>query len=423
MNLSSRDQALIWHPFTQMKTAAPPVAIVRGEGAQLYGENGERYLDAVSSWWVNVHGHSHPHIAAAIAKQAETLEHVIFAGFTHPKAVELAERLLPRLPGKPSRLFFSDNGSTAVEVALKMALQYHHNLGKPRHRILAFENAYHGDTFGAMSVSGRSAFTAAFSDLLFEVDFIPEPYPGNEEESWKTFEARLQSNEYAAFIFEPLLQGSAGMCLYSAAILDRMLKACREAQVLSIADEVFTGFGRTGRWFACNYLTHQPDIVCVSKGLTGGFLPLGLTACAEFIYRAFYDDDKQKALYHGHSYTGNPLSCAAACASLDLFEKEDTWLHIARICTQHEHFADSLRGHSAVREVRHLGTMLAIEVQAGDASSYFHSLRDEIYAYFMQKGLLMRPLGNVIYVLPPYCITEAELSEIYTAIRDFLLTR
>jgi len=317
MTLTERDLKVIWHPYTQMKTAMPPVPIVRGEGACLFDENGKKYIDAVSSWWVNIHGHAHPYIAQKVSEQLRKLEHVIFAGFTHEGAVELAERLLEILPANQQKVFYSDNGSTAVEVAIKMCLQYWHNKGQNRTKILAFKNAYHGDTFGAMAVSGRSAFTAAFDSLLFDVEFIDLP----DKENITNLQSLISnlSHQTACFIFEPLVQGAGGMLMYEARYLDELMAHCRNEGVLMIADEVFTGFGRTGKAFASNHVTEQPDIMCFSKGLTGGTMALGLTTCTQQIYDAFLSDDHLKTLFHGHSFTANPVAIAAALASLDLF--------------------------------------------------------------------------------------------------------
>ena len=292
-----------------MKTALPPIAIVRGEGACLFDENGKKYIDAVSSWWVNIHGHSHPYIAGKVFEQLQKLEHVIFAGFTHQGAIELAERLLAILPANQKKAFYSDNGSTAIEVALKICLQYWHNRGETRTKILAFKNAYHGDTFGAMAVSGRSAFTAAFDPLLFEVEFIDLPKQSNIQ-NLKSQISNLKSS-LACFIFEPLLQGTAGMLMYEARYLNELMAHCRRENVLLIADEVMTGFGRTGKPFACNHVSEQPDMMCFSKGLTGGTMALGLTTCSQQIFDAFLSDDRLKTLFHGHSYTANPVACAS----------------------------------------------------------------------------------------------------------------
>lgn len=416
MNLVERDLNIIWHPYTQMKTAAPPVPIVRGEGALLFDESGKTYIDAVSSWWVNIHGHAHPHIAAKVAEQLKQLEHVIFAGFTHPAAVELAERLIALLPDNQKRVFYSDNGSTAVEVAIKMCLQYWSNQGISRTRMLAFNNAYHGDTFGAMAVSGRSAFTAAFDNLLFEVEFIDIPTRENIS-NLKSQISNLKS-ELACFIFEPLVQGSGGMLMYEAALLNELMAHCRQEGVLTIADEVFTGFGRTGKNFACDHVSTQPDIMCFSKGLTGGTMALGVTTCTSEIYNMFLSDDKLKTLFHGHSFTANPVACSAALASMDIFLQEETRQNIQRIVQSHQQFANKIRGHAKIKNLRQTGTILAIEWETGDDTSYFSSLRDNLYHYFLQAGIILRPLGNIIYILPPYCITNDQLHYIYRKIEQ-----
>ena len=419
MGLTDRDLKVIWHPYTQMKTALPPIPIVRGEGACLFDEDGKKYIDAVSSWWTNIHGHAHPYIAKKVAEQLTQLEHVIFAGFTHPTAVELAERLLAILPGNQQKVFYSDNGSTAVEVAIKMCLQYWHNQGIKRTKILAFKNAYHGDTFGAMAVSGRSAFTAAFDSLLFEVEFIDLPKKENIE-GLKSRISYLRS-ELACFIFEPLVQGSAGMLMYEAQYLNELMSHCRKEGVLLIDDEVFTGFGRTGKPFACDHITEQPDIMCFSKGLTGGTMALGVTTCTEQIFDAFLSDDRLKTLFHGHSFTANPVACSAALASMDLFLDEATNENIKRITGMHSQFALKIKNHPKIKVVRQTGTIIAMEWQTGSDTSYFNSLRDKLYQYFLASGIILRPLGNIIYILPPYCITNEDLNYIYSKIEQALI--
>jgi adenosylmethionine-8-amino-7-oxononanoate aminotransferase len=418
MSLVDRDLSVVWHPYTQMKTAAPPIPIIRGEGACLYDDCGKCYIDAVSSWWVNIHGHAHPYIAQKVAEQLNKLEHVIFAGFTHEPAVELAERLLKLLPDNQAKVFYSDNGSTAVEVAIKMCLQYWHNQGIQRTKILAFKNAYHGDTFGAMAVSGRSAFTAAFDSLLFEVEFIDLPDASNISDL-KSQISHLKPN-LACFIFEPLVQGAGGMLMYEAKYLDELMAFCREEDVLLIADEVFTGFGRTGKAFACDHLITQPDIMCFSKGLTGGTMAMGLTTCAQLIYDAFLSDDRLKTLFHGHSYTANPVACSAALASMDLFVADSTQESIDRIANNHKQFALKIKDHPKIKTTRQTGTILAMEWETGTDTSYFNSLRDRLYNYFLDAGIILRPLGNILYILPPYCITDDQLSYIYDKIESAL---
>lgn len=421
MSLSERDKQVIWHPYTQMKTSGDCIAIERGEGAWLIGTDGKKYFDAISSWWTNLHGHAHPHIAAKVSEQLNKLEHVLFAGFTHEPAVSLAERLLKHLPSAHRKVFYSDNGSTAVEVALKMAFQYWSNQGAPRKKVIAFKNAYHGDTFGAMAVSGRSAFTGAFEELLFDVVFVEAPVPGKEEAAISELEAVLAANggSIASFIFEPLVQGSAGMMMHRAASLDAMIAMCRKMGILIIADEVMTSFGRTGMFLACDQLKEQPDIVCLSKGITGGAMALGLTSCTAAIYDAFLSDDKMKTFFHGHSYTANPVACAAANASLDLMEQEETGKRIKLIAEKHAAFVRRT-GLSSPHAFRQCGTILAIELRTKEQSSYFNSVRDKAYVHFLGKGILLRPLGNVIYLMPPYCTGAGDLDYIYAEIERFL---
>ncbi len=415
-NLASRDAAVIWHPFTQHQIEPISIPIASGKGAHLFDTDGKKYIDAISSWWVNTHGHGHPYLAEKIYEQALQLEQVIFAGFTHEPAVQLSERLLAHLPPNFERVFFSDNGSTAVEVAIKMALQFYHNQGNTKRRkILAFQDAYHGDTFGAMSLGAPSSFNAPFQDMLFEVEFLPSP-----QDTDACIAAMSTADEsYAAFIFEPLIQGAGGMKMYEASTLDTLIQLAREKGILCIADEIMTGFGRTGKWFAMDYLAQKPDIVCFSKGLTGGMMAMGLTLCSEQIFQSFLSDDRRKMMFHSHSFTANPLACAAANASLDLMEKEETWESIARVESRHHEFAATITEHPILKNVRIHGTILAMEVETGEADGYLHSIRDDIYQYFLKEGILMRPLGNTIYILAPYCIEDEDLAYIYGKITAF----
>lgn len=411
----------VWHPYTQMQTT-DIIPIASGKGAYLYDEQGNEYLDAVSSWWTNLHGHSHPHIAQAINKQANTLEQVIFAGFTHQPAEALAIKLLERIPFH-QKIFYSDNGSTAVEVAIKMSLQYWSNKGEQRTKIICFRDAYHGDTFGSMSISARGVFTGSFQKLLFDVEFIDTPNRKNEDEVTAQLNTVIQKNgasQIAAFIFEPLVLGSAGMLMYSEKLLDRLLTVCKQNDILTIADEVMTGFGRTGKFLATDYCQVKPDIICLSKGITGGFLPFAATTCTQQIYDAFLSNEKQKMFFHGHSYTANPLGCAAALASLEVFEKERTFESIVRIEQQHKAFAAKLEKNKNVKEVRQWGTILAIEIQTAEGTGYLNTIRDKAYRFFIERKIILRPLGNVIYILPPYCISDADLDKVYNAIQDFL---
>jgi adenosylmethionine---8-amino-7-oxononanoate aminotransferase len=423
MSLSERDNKVIWHPFTQVSTAAAPIGILNAEGCWLYAEDGKKYLDGTASWWVNAHGHSNKYIAEKIYQQAIKLEHIIFAGFTHEPAVQLAEKIINLLPGNQSRVFYSDNGSTSIEVALKMAFQYFYNINQPRKRVIAFRNGYHGDTFGSMSVAERNAFSAPFNDLLFDVEFIEAPEDGLEKSSENTLNQILKGDDIAAFIFEPLVQGANGMRMHNEEALSRMISLCRDHGVITIADEVFTGFYRTGKPFACSWLSAQPDIMCLSKTLTGGTMALGITAAPEFIFEAFKSAELSKTFFHGHSFTANPLACTAAIASLELFTKSECQNSIKRIIELHKNFAIEISEHPAIMEVRVKGTILAIELKTSDVRGYLNPAAAEITSYFLNKGIYLRPLGNVLYVTPPFIIKNEELQLIYNAIREFLKLR
>ncbi len=410
------DKQNIWHPFGPLQ-GRTPILIERGEGAYLITSDGRKILDGISSWWVNLHGHGHPIIAQAIAEQAMKLEQVIFAGFTHEPAIELSKRLLSVLPSNQSKLFFSDDGSTAVEVALKLALQYWHNLGEKRTRIIAIEGAYHGDTFGAMAVAERNMFSAPFDDKLFEVQFIPFP-EGDGQATIDSFE-KLCDDTTAAFIFEPLIQGAGGMRMYAVETLNALMAIAKRHNVVTIADEVMTGFYRTGRFYATDYLDHQPDLFSMSKGLTGGFLPMGITSVSERIVAAFANGDYAKTFWHGHSYTANPLACAAGVASFDLLVSADCQSRIGLITESHQLFVNQLVKHPKLKQIQWLGTVLSLEVNVTD-SGYTSAIRDRMYDHFLDRNILLRPLGNVLYLLPPYVISPADLERVYAEICGFL---
>ena len=418
MNLQERDRAVNWHPYTQMKTAEDAIPIVKGSGIYLYDEDGKKYIDAVASWWVTLHGHANPYIAQRVSEQLNTLEQVIFAGFTHEPAIKLSENLLKLLPENQEKVFYSDNGSTAVEVALKMCIQFWHNQGKEKTKILAFKEAYHGDTFGAMSVSGRSVWTKPFGEMLFEVIFIDPPTSENIKDLKSII--KNHAEEIACFIYEPLIQGAAGMLMHKAEDLSELMKFCRENGILMIQDEVFTGFGRTGKLFAANYLSEKPDIMCFSKGLTGGTMPMGITTSSQQIFDAFLSDDKYKTLFHGHSFTANPLACTAALASMDLLLKEETLEKINAISQKHFNFSQVLKNHPKVENVRQTGTIIAWEIKNDEKTSYFNEIGKVLYHEFLERGIIMRPLGNVMYLVPPYCITPEELDFVYRNILEVL---
>ncbi|MFT4969303.1 MAG: adenosylmethionine-8-amino-7-oxononanoate aminotransferase [Chitinophagales bacterium] len=418
--LSERSQASVWHPFTQMQLGPKPIGLVKGEGVYLYDEDGKKYIDAISSWWTCLHGHSHPYIADKIAEQARSLEHVIFAGFTHEPAVHLAERLLDNLPDNQARIFYSDNGSTAVEVGLKMAFQYWQNVQQEKTKVISFKEGYHGDTFGAMSVGSRSAFTAPFFPFLFDVEFIESPVV-DPVQCVAQLKALVALNDVAAIVYEPLVQGAGGMLMYSPELLEEILGICKAHEVLCIADEVMTGFYRTGLFFASEACTISPDIMCLSKGLTGGVMAMGVTTCTAEIYEAFLSDHfMNKTFFHGHSFTANPIACAAANASMDLLLQDECQARIKAIQVKHETFMSILEGNTKVENVRAMGTILALDVKSETITGYGNAVRDEINYFFLEKGVLLRPLGNTLYLLPPYCITDEELDFIYSKIKEYL---
>lgn len=416
----SKDQQFVWHPFTQHHTSSAPLAIVKAEGIFLYDAEGNSYIDANSSWWVNTHGHAHPHIGKAINEQFQAVDHIVFAGATHPKAVELAERISSHLPEHFQKVFFSDNGSTAVEIALKMALQYWHNKGEKKQRFLAMHGSYHGDTFGAMSVGQRGYFNAPFEPLFFDTDYLDFPNGSNEAAILERAERLFSSGNFAGLIVEPLVQGAAGMRMYTSEFLDHLTAIAQKHDVLIIFDEVMTGFGRTGKLFAMDHCQNQPDFVALSKGLTAGVMALGLTVTSNKVYDAFLGEEATKALLHGHSFTANPIACAVACANLDLFEEEETWQNISRLTAWNTELAKELDSIENVVNIRQKGTILAFEINEGGDASYFSDLKTRAYQYFLEHGVLLRPLGNVIFVNPPYCIKKKEYMMLQSVILDFL---
>jgi adenosylmethionine-8-amino-7-oxononanoate aminotransferase len=402
-----------------MKTAEPPLTIVRGEGCALFTEDGRRLLDGTSSWWVNLHGHAHPEITRRVSEQLAQLEHVLFAGCTHPAAIELAERILKTLPANQARVFYSDDGSTAVEIALKMALQFWRNRGDGQKvRIVALEGGYHGDTFGAMSVSGRSVFTQPFEPFLFPVERIGAPVEGQQQQSIEALRKVLETGTVAAFVFEPMVQGAGGMRFLSAEALERQIGLCREYEALTIADEVMTGFFRTGKFWACDHLSKPPDLVCIAKGLSGGTTPLAMTTCTSAIFDAFLSEDSSKALFHGHSFTANPVGCAAGLASLQILESPECQSRIQALAKRQTAFALEIRkDFPALQNPRALGTLFAVEFPPRE-EGYLDLIAPKLYLHFLEKGILLRPLGNTVYLMPPYCVTDAELDCFYEAIRS-----
>ncbi len=420
MNLTEKDSQYLWHPYTQHKTAQLPIAITRGEGALLWDENNKEYIDAIASWWVNPYGHSNRFIADKIYKQLTILEHVLFGGFTHEPAIQVAEQLMKMLPKNQQKIFFSDNGSTSVEVAIKVALQYFYNKGEKRTTVIAFEDAFHGDTFAAMAASGISFYTQAFQGMFIDVVRIPVPVKGKEQVSFDTLKKVIQEKQCAAFIFEPLVQGAAGMVMYEAEALDKLIKICQENKVLTIADEVMTGFGKTGKTFAMDYAQEMPDMMCLSKALTAGTIPMAITTFTQEIFDAFYDDDINKALFHGHTFTGNPTGCAAALASFELLQTPEVQENIIRINKRHLAFQEYIKNHPKVTATRVLGTIFALDIKKENEETYYGSMRTKLYNFFIENGVILRPVGNIVYILPPYIMTDAQLQKVYDVVEKAL---
>ena len=414
--MSARPYSPVWRPFTQHALQPHAIEIASAEGAWLTAKDGARYLDAISSWWVISHGHREPQIMQAIRDQTERLDQLIFAGFTHEPAEALARRLVALTPQGLDYAFYSDSGSTAVEVAIKMALGYWRNRGENRTRILALEHGYHGDTVGGMSTSARGPFNVSYAPLLYEVERIPFPAAGCEQLTLDALEAACKA-EAAAFVSEPLILGAGGMLIYSPAALSEMRAICARHGVLFIADEVMTGFGRTGTLFACEQADVVPDIACYAKGLTGGALPLAVTMCKAEIFEAHLAPERAKALFHSSSFTANPIACAAALANLDIWEKGDARVAMARTCALQEERIARFVGDARFRNVRRIGTIAALDL-AVDAEGYLATVGLELMRFFNARGLLLRPLGPTIYVLPPYCVTEPDLDLAYAAIEE-----
>ncbi|OSJ13520.1 adenosylmethionine--8-amino-7-oxononanoate transaminase [Bradyrhizobium canariense] len=415
--MTTKPKSPIWHPFTQHALQEKITKIVRGDGAYLHTADGRRIIDAISSWWVVTHGHCHPHIVSAIQEQAGKLNQIIFAGYTHEPAEELAAQLLKLVPDGLEHVFFSDSGSASEEVALKMAVGYWHNIGKPRRCIVVMQHSYHGDTIGAMSVGARGVFNAPYAPLLFDVTSIPFPVSGREQATLDALESACQNDMPAAFIVEPLILGAGGMLMYPAWVLREMKRICEASDVFFIADEVMTGWGRTGSLFACEQADVIPDIACYSKGLTGGALPLAVTLCRADIFDAHYSTDRTRTFFHSSSYTANPVACAAAKANLDLWHDPETHQRVASVGTMQEEALEVLRADPRFENVRRTGTIAALDLKASD-EGYLAELGPKLQASFKQRNLLLRPLGNTIYVMPPYCVTAADLDQIYGSITD-----
>jgi adenosylmethionine---8-amino-7-oxononanoate aminotransferase len=407
----------VWHPFTQHGLGDSIPHIAHADGAALFTPDGTRIIDAISSWWVTTHGHCHPKISAAIAEQADTLDQMIFAGWTHEPAEQLARDLVAMMPASLAKVFYSDSGSTAVEVALKMALGYWHNQGSKRNRIIVMEHSYHGDTIGAMSIGARGVFNQAYAPLLFGVDTVPFPAEDKAQDTLDALEAFCSGPDApAAFIVEPLILGAGGMLVYSAEILASMHAICARHNVLFIADEVMTGWGRTGTLLACAQAGIVPDLLCLAKGLTGGALPLAVTLASQAIFDAHYSTDRTKTFYHSSSYTANPIACAAANANLTIWREEPVLDRIADLSDRQSAQLSRLSATSpAVENARQCGTITAFDVRS-DSRGYLAGIGPQLLAFFREQNVLLRPLGNTVYVMPPYCIDEADLDRVYAVI-------
>lgn len=410
----------VWHPFTQHGLDEPIPLISHADGAVLYTKDGSRIIDSISSWWVTTHGHAQLRIMAAIAEQSQKLDQIIFAGYTHEPAETLARGLIDLMPGHLAHVFFSDSGSTSVEVALKMALGYWYNIGTPRHKIAVMQHSYHGDTIGAMSVGARGVFNQSYTPLLFDVATIPFPVAGHEQQTLDALEVLCRaSDKPAAFIVEPLILGAGGMLIYTAQVLKALSDICAQHNVLFIADEIMTGWGRTGTLLACEQANVVPDILCLSKGLTGGAMPLAVTLAIAPVFEAHKSTDRAKMFFHSSSYTANPIACAAANANLDIWREEPVLERIATLAACQHTALKRLQAAPHVLNGRQLGTITAFEV-ASKTGDYLAAIGPQLMAFFKAKRVLLRPLGNTVYVMPPYCISAADLNTVYAVINEAL---
>ncbi|WP_072304513.1 adenosylmethionine--8-amino-7-oxononanoate transaminase [Cellulophaga fucicola] len=418
MNLTDRDKKHLWHPLTQHKLHNTMLPIVKAKGAVLTDDKGNDYVDGISSWYTSVYGHCNDHILNKVQAQMQQLDQVVFSGFTHKPAIELSEELIKILPKNQEKLFFSDNGSTSVEIGIKMALQYHFNKGEKRNVMLAFEDGFHGDTFGAMSVSSLSVYNGPFEDFFIDVERIPVPTEDNIDAILLQIEALVKEKAIAGFVYEPLVQGAAAMKMHSADGLNKILSALKKHNVLLVADEVMTSFGKTGKYFASDYMDIKPDVMCMSKALTAGLVPMAVTSCTQKVYDAFYDDDISKGLFHGHTYTANPLACAAALAGLELLQSTEMQSNISRIIASHKQFNEEVKNHPKVNNTRQLGVIYALDLNI--KMERYGNLRDKLFKHFMDSGVFLRPLGNTIYILAPFITTDEQLQKIYNSIKEAL---
>jgi adenosylmethionine-8-amino-7-oxononanoate aminotransferase len=418
MSIQERDKKHIWHPLTQHKLHPEAIAITKAKGCLLFDENGNEYIDAIASWYTCMYGHCNDYITSRVTKQMQTLDQVVFSGFTHEPAVKLSEALIDILPDNQNKIFFSDNGSSSVEIGIKMALQYHFNKGEKRNTLIAFEGGFHGDTFGAMSVSSLSVYNGPFEDFFLDVKRIPVPNGNNHDAILEQLQTIVNQNKVAGFVYEPLVQGAAAMKMYNAQGLNQILQFCKANTIITVADEVMTGFGKTGKHFASLHLQEQPDVMCLSKALTAGLLPMAITSCSQHIYDAFYSNDIGKGLFHGHTYSANPLACTAALAGVELLQSKAIQDNIQMVTAAHKTFNDHIKNHPKVKSTRQTGVIFALDLNI--EMERYGNLRDKLFNYFMDNGLFLRPLGNTIYIQAPYVITATQLDKIYATIEAAL---
>jgi len=418
MSLRERDQKHLWHPLTQHKLHPEAIGIIKAKNCILYDEDGNEYIDGIASWYIAMYGHCNEYITSRVSDQMTQLDQVVFSGFTHQPVIELSEKLIEILPENQQKLFFSDNGSTSVEIGIKMALQYHFNKGEKRNTLIAFEDGFHGDTFGAMSVSGLSVYNGPFEEFFLDVKRIPVPTKKNLDTVLNQLKEIVEEQKVAGFVYEPLVQGAAAMKMHDSEGLNQILKFCKEHRIVTVADEVMTGFGKTGQHFASDYMIHKPDVMCLSKALTGGLLPMAITSCSQEIYNAFYSDEISKGLFHGHTYSANPLACTAAIASIELLQTEEIQENIQRIIRSHKEFGEQIKNHPKVKNIRQTGVIFALDLNI--KMDRYGNLRDQLFGFFMKKGVFLRPLGNTIYILAPYTITETQLEKVYKTIEESL---